>query len=493
MDKILYLPIETIAREFDARMLLAHQALSRDYVVIVGPKNYVLKAADTLKSGIYFYKSHGAKDFPKKKVLNEKCFFKYVSLDEEGLVFVDDDEYLRKSKPFELEHLDVVFTWGSVQKNLLLNKNPELKSKVIEIGNPRFDLLRPEFQNLYQSAVDKIKRKWGNYILINTRFAQGNFSRLYGCSYVEARIHQFYTIIGRSPTKEEVDFLIAEEKYYKKLFQQYIEMIACIASKFPEINFVERPHPSEDHLSWQEALKGLENVHVIFEGSAIEWIIGSMAIIHTGCTTGIESWALKKFTIVYNPNNEKGIEPPLPNKFGVRVSSIKELYKLLFDIINRKVNFNIDKQQFKIAKSYIESIDGDYSVTRFLNILDERFFNKNNIEDEILKNQNHQKIYSKLKNIESFKSFIKIIILKFLSKYQSKIRKFLGKRLSDYIYNYFKKYPGLFAQFQKFPILKLKDIKLRLFVFDKIFYKENKENNYNIKKIATDTYLLSRK
>lgn len=486
MKKILYLPIETIARELDARLLLTHQAVNSGYSVILGQKHNIFKAAEILKKGIYFYKSHGVKNFPKDKNSNEKEF-KFISLDEEGLVFVDDKEYIRNSKPHELEHLDIVFTWGSYQRNLLIKEDSELKEKTIPVGNPRFDLLRPEFNVLYSSASEKICKKWGKYILINTRFVPGNFSRLYGCSYIESRKHQFITIIGRNPTKDEENHFLEEEKYNKKMFKQYVEMLKFLSPRFPDIKIILRPHPSEDIINWKRALKGLENVHVIFKGNAVDWIMGALAVIHTGCTTGIESWVLQKPVIAYNPNTEKGIEPPLPNKFGLKITSMEKLYETLVDIVKGNSGLKTDKEQLNIAKSYIESITGDYSVTRFLDTLD-NMLNMKSIESGDINNS----IYSKLQGTESIKGAVKIRILKFLSKYQPLIKKVFGKKIADIIYGYFKKYPGLFAQFKKFPELKLNEIKDKLSIYDKILYKSH-TNDYLIQKIATDTYLIDRK
>ncbi|MDD3818305.1 MAG: hypothetical protein PHG41_00470 [Actinomycetota bacterium] len=486
MKKILYLPIETIVRELNARLLLAHQALSRGYSVIIGEKHNVLKAAEILKSGVYFYKSHGASNFPKEKK-SDKAEFKFVSLDEEGLVFVNDNKYLINSKPHELEHLDIVFTWGSYQRDLLIKENPDLEAKTIPVGNPRFDLLRPEFRVLYESISNKIRKKWGKYILINTNFAPGNYSRLYGCSYVESRVHQFYTITGRAPTEEEKSFLIKESEYYKELFERYVEMIKEVSPEFPDINFILRPHPSEDIINWKQALKGLDNVHVIFKGNAVDWIIGSQAVIHTGCTTGIESWALGKIVIAYNPNKKEGIEPQLPNKFGVKLTGTDDLYKVLADILDGNFNFKRDEEQLEIAKSYIESITGDYSVTRFLDALD-------NIPD--IKNaeplDTNDSIFSRLKKIENTKGAIKIKILKLMSRYQPVIKKVSGRKIYRLIYGYFDKYPGLFAQFKKFPGLKPDDIKNKLYIYDEILY-NNPAHDYIVKKIATDTYLISKK
>ncbi len=484
MEKILYLPIETIARELDARLLLAHQALSRDYSVIIGEKSNVFKAAKILKYGIYFYKSHGASNFPA-----DKTGFKYIALDEEGLLFVDDEHYLRNSKPNELEHLDIVFTWGPYQKDLLLKENPDLAGKIIPVGNPRFDLLREEFRSLYSAASGRICKRWGKYVLINTRFVPGNFSRLYGCSYIDARLHQYATIIGREATNEEKNFLIEEEKHYIDMFKRYAKMLSAVSLKFPDTNFILRPHPSEDILNWKEALIGLQNVHVIFEGTAVDWITGSLAVIHTGCTTGIEAWALNVPVIAYNPGNKKGVEPALPNEFGAKIYNIEDLCSILDEVISERFENKISDEELKTARMFIESIDGDYSTTRFLNALEKLPDNENL---ELRSDKEGKSIYPKLRGMESVKTSVKFRILKFLSKYQPAIRKLTGEKTTDLIFRRFKKYPGLFAQFKKFPGLRSKEIKERFTVYDTIF--ENKTSDrYLIRKIATDTYLISKK
>jgi surface carbohydrate biosynthesis protein len=486
MKKILYLPIETIAREFNARMLLASEAISRGYNVIIGEKHSVYKAAEILKGGIYFYKSHAENNFPKNKS-SDGNDFKFLSLDEEGLVFVDDEEYLLNSKPHELDHLDIIFTWGSHQKDVLIKENPELKAKTVPIGNPRFDLLRQEFRVLYEAESREVCSRWGKYILINTNFVPGNFSRLYGCSYVESREHQFLNIIGRTPSENERDFIRAEAGYYKRLFDQYVEMIKVISAKFPGMKFILRPHPSEDIINWKEALKGLDNVHVIFKGNAAEWILGALAVIHTGCTTGIESWVLGKIVIAYNQNEGEGVEPPLPNKFGIRINNEENLCSVLGEIINEELKYEVDSDQMKIAKSYIESVDGNYSFKRFMDAIDSMFSMKNIESVAINKND-----YHKLKRIENIKGAIKIKILKFLSKVQPFIKRIFGRKIYRLIYGYFDKYPGLFAQFKKFPELKSGEIKDKLSTYDEIFCKKH-TNGYSIKKIATDTFLISNK
>jgi surface carbohydrate biosynthesis protein len=483
MKKLLYLPIETIVREFDARVLLTYLAVNRGYFVIIGEKGNVRKAAETLDSGIYFHKSHSSKYFPCSKDHNKNNFV-FVSLDEEGLVFIDDSVYIRDSKPFDLKHLDIIFTWGSYQRNLLIKVNPELESRTIAIGNPRFDLLRKEFKPLYKKAYERLLKKWDKYILINTRFVSGNFSRLYGCNYLDFRINQFKLLFERLPSDREKDFFVKEEIYYKEIFKQYTRMLKGLSSRFPNLNFILRPHPSEDILNWKEALKNLDNVFVEFDGSVVDWILGAVAVIHSGCTTGIEAWALNKPVIVYNPNDEEGLEPQLPNEFGIKIKDTQSLFYILDDIADGRNDDEKRKKQLQIAKPFIESIDGEYSAIRFLDNIDS-FCNINSYKMENLTERD----YLKLSKIENMNKVLKIKILKFLSKNQSSINRIMGKKISDSIYGLFKKHIGLFAQFKKFPELRIKQITNRMYSYDKIFNKSY-HGEYLIKKIASDTYLI---
>jgi surface carbohydrate biosynthesis protein len=485
MKKILYLPIETIVRELDSKLLLAHRALSRGYTVIIGQKSNVFKAANKLGFGIYFYKHNTFGNFPKQHDPGKPAF-KYSALDEEGLVFLNDEAFIRRSKPNELKHLDIIFTWGSYQRNLLIENNPELDSKTIAVGNPRFDLLRPEFASTFKSEQKRLNKRWGKYVLINTRFAKGNFSRFYSCSYIEYNKHKNKKRAKGPLSESEISFILEEEKYWKKKFIQYQEMLTILSQKFPELNFILRPHPSEDIKNWKNALKGVKNVHVITEGSVISWIMGALAVIHTGCTTGIESWALQKPVIVYNPDPDYKIEPPLPNKFGHVIGNIDGICKIIEDIVNGKFQNN-SSDQLETAYSFIDSIKGNLSAERIIDTFDSLSVYPDN------NNGNLEKIvYSKLRNLENISTTLKFKIVKTLIKYQHFIRVITGKRITNYIFGRFAKFPGLLNQFQKFPGLRLKYIKKRLVFFDLIFYNK-KPVKYILKKIATDTFLIDKK
>lgn len=464
--KILYLPIETIARELDSKLLLAHRALSRDYFIIIGRKNYLKKISEKLRYGIYFFMIHQPESYPSIKTNDQFC---NVVLDEEGLVFLNDTAFLRRSMPKRLKHLKIIFTWGIYQQKLLLKENPKLLNKLSVVGNPRFDLLRSEYQILFKSSCKKLQQKLGKYVLINTNFVPGNYSHYYITGYLE-KIKSNYI-----KSKEDYCYYSKKVNYYQQLFKHYCKAIIYLSEKFSEINFILRPHPSEDYKNWEKALNSFKNIKVFHEGNVIDWIYGAKAIIHTGCTTGIEAWALNKPVLRYNPFPNKGFESSLPNKFGYNCLTIFDLEEAIKKVLKGNLQGTFNKQ-IEIIKPFIDNINGKLSSERILDSLDiiAKIQEKEIKKEKVLKLINANKI-------DGLRERIKWILfrgLKFIGITETQI----GKKIIS---------PSASQTFQKFPKINKNFITLRLKQFD-IVHNDNIAGSVNIKEIFPDVYVINK-
>ncbi len=67
--------------------------------------------------------------------------------------------------------------------------------------------------------------------------------------------------------------------------------ISKLAKKYPNINFIVRPHPFESCRVYEQSLTE-KNIHIIKEGSSMAWIKSAEMLIHLNCTTAIESFFL---------------------------------------------------------------------------------------------------------------------------------------------------------------------------------------------------------
>ena len=328
-----------------------------------------------------------------------------------------------------------------------------MKNKVIIVGNPRFDLLRPEYAIIFKHFSDKLQSKWGRYVLINTNFVAGNFNRYYRSLYLQV--------------SKEI------QGYSRRLFKFYREMVIKLSKKFPDIIFILRPHPGEDHANWKKAFKEYSNIKVLYERSAVDWIYGALVVIHNSCTTGIEAWTLDKPVLRYNPEPEKKYEMDLANKFGYNCSSVADLEILIKKALNGELKGTFN-EQLSIAKPFIENVSGKFSWERIMNVFDNFYLNqqKNVINKQSLSLKD-------IDRVDNFRERIGSTLLYWV--------KLTGLAKIEFVLKILK--PIITQSFQKFSGIKRNFIRYRLLQFDKI-HKESVRNNVRIEKVASDTFII---
>jgi surface carbohydrate biosynthesis protein len=323
--KILF-PIETTSRELIYKLVLCTTFSLFGYECYIGSKDEIKQLIDYIKPFAYFDKGYHADvsdELYKRIKSNYGIIF---NLDEEGGVDFKDSSTIASRYPDKLfEVCDLVFLWGQNQYDFLKQcRNSFNTDKVVVSGHPRFELLKPAFQKLYQKEVDKLKNLYQQYILFNTNMGFGN--NIWGDAFVRehygSRIKHIETVI----------------EFDKKKIDVYISLIKRLSLTYNG-NIILRPHPEENKDIYIEAFKGLENVKVIFDGTVIPWILGAEVMIHPDCTTGIESMMLGKKPISYLPNCDKeNCYTYLPVKLSYQCKDEDEVVNL---IMNRNIQLSI--------------------------------------------------------------------------------------------------------------------------------------------------------
>lgn len=361
----IYLPIETTARELDGKLLLAAEAVSRGYAAIIGSKGSTLNVAERVRQGIWLDKGHADYDiearFKRLSDANIHC----TAIDEEGLVFANDETYLKNrgiKSGAALSYLSSVFVWGHHQKSILERFNTA-KEKLVVTGNPRFDIVQPKFRDFFSREVGEIKRTHNNYLLINTNFAVGNRAFFYKNSYLDEKKD-----LGIINSQDDLEFFKGWQAYKQTLFQKYCEMVRSLAAKMPEVNVIVRPHPSEECTTWKHELDDFSNIHVCREGNVINWILGSRAVIHSGCTTGIEAFVAGVPVLRYHPLYDERYESPLSNSLGDSAADLETLIEKARQIVQGYSKEGAHK--YDILKKHLENIEGSWAYENILNEFD---------------------------------------------------------------------------------------------------------------------------
>jgi surface carbohydrate biosynthesis protein len=309
------IPIEIAARELLSKVYLCHHLASRGLRCYLGSKHQISVLTEKLSNYIYLDKGY-------HKNISESIYAQIkknngliVSLDEEGAVDYPDGSTLQSRYSKSLfENADLVFMWGSAQLDLIKN-NAGANQKVKITGHPRFEMLKPEFNYLYQEDVHEIRNRFGDFILINTNMGFGNNIR--GDAFVESNYGGRFRSIRDN---------IAFDKEKLRAYRQLITELSKNISK----SIVIRPHPEEDRYYYNDVSKKYKNIHVVHEGPVIPWLLAAGTLIHPDCTTAIEALFLGKKPISYLPHDyPKNLVTHLPLQASSNFTSKAKLISFL--------------------------------------------------------------------------------------------------------------------------------------------------------------------
>jgi len=359
----LLLPVETKAREFHAKLLLAALAVERGYRVVLGEQNAMVRQISHLPRGLYVDKSIAktkTKHFQQLRQQGNKV----AAWCEEGLVYRDRDAYLRQRIDLaSLAEADRFFCWGEVQRANIAGKARREAAKLVATGNPRFDLLRPGYRGLFADEAQTLRDRHGDFILINTNFAR--YNHFYGEDYLLQSQRHRGTVEGA----EDEAFLLAWRDFLGQMYHGFAAMLEPLSKAFPKYKIILRPHPSENHQRWMAECDGLDNVSVEFSGNVVPWLLAAQVLVHNSCTTGLEGYLLDCPVIAYQPVQSAIYDSYLPNVVSHAVSGAQPLIGAIGAALAGQA-MNGGAAGRAAAVEYYAALDGAEAGERVLDAID---------------------------------------------------------------------------------------------------------------------------
>lgn len=366
MNKILYLPIETMSRELDSRLLISSFFVAGGWTVVIGTKIEILKYMKYLPKGYFIYKDFAPHHGARVTSLLIDCGHKVFILDEESFVLpYDPMNYLNTR--IDIKKIDLVeMFFLPNQKIFDLIKDFVNHNKLLITGNPRVNLTEFKYHDFYSDVVDLNRQtiKNSSYILVTTNFALAN--HLDGS---HGQLRYFNDTRSESEINLNKKSMIRE----RKLLHIYSnELLIDLLISFPDQVFVVRPHPEENDLVYREISFKYSNLKVEYGDSIIPWILGSKLIIHSGSTSGVESVLLGKHTVYFNPVDVEAQEDyNLLFEFQYEVTSIEELREHIKSTLNYNSKPKIINEfndfpsynNFSSAELIFKSVDSGYSLS----------------------------------------------------------------------------------------------------------------------------------
>ena len=356
----LLIPVESQVRELDGKLLLACIAAEKGYNVVFGSRAHIHFYASRVNNAIYVAKSMRRFSNRMFKILHG-LGHRIVAWDEEALVRLPDPEYHRhRLSPITFKYIDHLFAWGDSNARAFEKYSGYLDQPIHIFGNPRIDVLRPQLLDYFKPEVDKIIEKYGNTILINTNFGQ---------------VNHFIQTQGKKEANRDKNYDAGLNKNYmsnrfshkQKLFSHFKALTNSLSKTFPNVNFILRPHPSENIESWEKHLNKYDNAHVTNKGNVIPWILASKAIIINGCTTAIEASILGKPTLGYHPIVSEQVDDMLPKLLSDICSNDNQLIEKLESVL--KNSYKINTKKNIILSKHIANLEGDLASDSITNML----------------------------------------------------------------------------------------------------------------------------
>lgn len=369
----LLMPVENQVRELDARLLLACVAARRGLHSIIGFKRDVEFSIASFPRSVFISKSiriGNRKIFPIARELGHEI----VAWDEEALVHLPPEMYYsRRLSTTGMVHISHLFAWGEDNAELW-RKYPHLPPDMpIHVtGNPRGDLLRPEICAYYSEAADDIRKTYGRFILVNTNFNHVN------AFYPAQNLFQPVAKPGDMPEFGQAargmsrDYAEGLRDHKQAVLDDFLRLIPELETAFPDCAVVVRPHPTENQEIYGRIASRCTRVKVTNEGNVIPWLLAAQALIHNGCTTGVEAFAVRVPSISYrktvNDYYDDGFYK-LSNRLSHQCFNFEELQEALKRILEGQLGAVDGDERWKLLDHHLAARKGPFSCERIVEVL----------------------------------------------------------------------------------------------------------------------------
>ncbi len=338
----IYLHIETSVRELDSKLLLAVLAAARGHQVVVSDLECIEKGLlrGYLAPGIFHTKSLT----PGKVKIDRHAAIinvgsKITSIDEEGGLLEHGYDEMARTRYSEetINQSSAVFSWGEDDCKSLKKKYHKYSDKFYKTGSPRADLWKSTFFD-YWGLPKKAPKKPYLLIVSNMNICDSKFF------HERISLDRAGGYYNREPEMFKKAFMVRSFDYLKAA--AFIEAAKYLSEHNNGYDIVFRPHPIENVDCWKILLEDIPNVHVIRDGSISAWVQNSFALMHNGCTTGIEA-TISKTPLVTYATPELKHNNNIPNELGYLIKSKEDLLKKInsfYDDIKSNDQKNISQQ-----------------------------------------------------------------------------------------------------------------------------------------------------
>jgi DNA-directed RNA polymerase subunit N (RpoN/RPB10) len=233
-------------------------------------------------------------------------------------------------------------------------------------------MLRSEIRTFYQKDAEALRNTHGNFILVNTNFnhvnAFGPDMNLFKPVSKPGRKARF----GRSARGMSREYASGLADHKQAVFSHFRKLIPELEQAFPDYRIVVRPHPTENHEVYHRIAANCQRVRVTNEGNIVPWLMATRALIHNGCTTGVEAYLVGVPAISYRATINENIDDGfyrLPNRLSHECFGFEELQATLQKILDGDLGVASTCERRMLINRYLSAQDGPLACERLIDVL----------------------------------------------------------------------------------------------------------------------------
>jgi surface carbohydrate biosynthesis protein len=359
----LYLPIEESERELTAKLLVAAVAATRGLAAIVGQVWLLNENLDHLPRGIVVFKGNNSIQHDNMR-LAKRAGHLVASIEEEALGVARADQILRLYDAGIDRVCDRFFAQGAFHRQTLIGRMPDAADRILVVGNPRVDLLRPSFLAGSFAERDAIRDAHGRFVLINTNYSGAN-------SILGDALATYESCIGtnffRHDSAEDDQAFRDLLAWERGNIREIARLVRWFETNSDGFSLVIRPHPAERFETWADAFAERPRVRVVRTGGHLPWTLASAVLMHAGCTTGMEAFVAHHPAIALKPGDNPWHSCFLSNQVNPTFGNAADAARFALACMADPARIEDLRAAFlDVLRFHVEAIDGALAAERLV-------------------------------------------------------------------------------------------------------------------------------
>jgi hypothetical protein len=227
-------------------------------------------------------------------------------------------------------------------------------------------------RNFYQKDVAKLLKTYDKFILINTNFHHVNAFSPSQNLFRQTKPGE-EPEFGKAGRGLSMEFAQSLQDHKMALVAKFQKLIPELEKAFPEYRIILRHHPSENPHTYKKIAAGCSRGHVITKGNIVPWLLAAKALIHHGCTTGVEAYVLGVPAISYRTVINEDIDNSfyrLPAALSHQCFDFEQLRETLTKIFKGEFGVLNNEECKKIIQHFITAQNGPLASERIDDILE---------------------------------------------------------------------------------------------------------------------------